>query len=61
VYLVKRAVLAGATLTRPVADQFYGDRLGTLKDSFGHSLSFATRIENLSAEEIRRRAPKAAA
>ena len=59
--LVKRAVLAGATLTRPVADQFYGDRLGTLKDPFGHSWSFATRIENLSLEEILHRAPKAAA
>ncbi|HTS53079.1 MAG TPA: VOC family protein [Burkholderiales bacterium] len=59
--LVKRAVAAGATVTRPVADQFYGDRLGSLKDPFGHSWSFATRIENLSAEEIRRRAPKAAA
>lgn len=59
--LVKRAVAAGATLTRPVADQFYGDRLGSLKDPFGHSWPFATRIENLSAEEIFRRAPKAAA
>src|SRR4029077_2194569 len=59
--VVKRAVLAGATLTRPVADQFYGDRLGVLKDPFGHSWSFASRIENLSLEEIMRRAPKAAA
>jgi len=59
--LVKRALLAGATITRPVADQFYGDRLGSLKDPFGHSWSFATRVENLSLEEILRRAPKAAA
>jgi PhnB protein len=59
--LVKRAVDAGATLTRPVADQFYGDRLGSLTDPFGHSWSFSTRIEDLSAEEIRRRAPKAKA
>jgi PhnB protein len=55
--LAKRAVAAGATLTRPVADQFYGDRLGSLKDPFGHSWSFATRIENLSLEEIKRRVP----
>jgi PhnB protein len=59
--VVKRAVLAGATLTRPVTDQFYGDRLGVLKDPFGHSWSFASRIEDLSPEEIMRRAPKAAA
>jgi len=32
-----RAVLAGATLARAVADQFYGDRVGVLKDPFGHS------------------------
>jgi len=38
----------------------YGDRLGTLKDPFGHSWSFATRIENLSLEEILSRAPKPA-
>jgi len=59
--LVKRAVLAGATLTRPVADQFYGDRVGVLKDPFGHSWSFASRIEDLSQEEMLRRAPKSAA
>ncbi|HZP87741.1 MAG TPA: VOC family protein, partial [Burkholderiales bacterium] len=32
----RRAVAAGATLTRPVADQFYGDRVGQLRDPFGH-------------------------
>ena len=46
--LVKRAVLAGATLARPVANQFYGDRVGVLKDPFGHSWSFASRIEDLT-------------
>jgi len=59
--LVKRAVLAGATLARPVADQFYGDRVGVLKDPFGHSWSFASRIENLTPQEMLRRAPNAAA
>ena len=59
--LVKRAVLAGATLARPVANQFYGDRVGVLKDPFGHSWSFASRIEDLTPEEMLRRAPKAAA
>jgi PhnB protein len=56
-----RAVLAGATRAHPVADQFYGDRVGVLKDPFGHSWSFASRIEDLTPEEMRRRAPKAAA
>ena len=50
-----RAVAAGATLERPVADQFYGDRSGQLRDPFGHRWSIATRKEELSAEEITRR------
>ncbi len=52
---VARAVAAGATLTRPVADQFYGDRLGSVKDPFGHVWHIATRKENLSIDELRRR------
>ena len=55
------ALVKRATLARPVADQFYGDRVGVLKDPFGHSWSFASRIENLTPEEMLRRAPKAAA
>ena len=54
---VKQAVAAGATLTRPVADQFYGDRVGVLRDPFGHSWTLATRIEDLTLEEILRRMP----
>ena len=57
--LVSRAVAAGAKLTRPVADQFYGDRLGVLEDPFGHSWSFATHIEDVSPEEMQLRAAKA--
>ena len=53
---VARAVAAGATLTRPVADQFYGDRVGGITDPFGHRWSIATHKEDLSPEEIRRRA-----
>ncbi len=53
---VARAAAVGAKVRRPVADQFYGDRLGVLEDPFGHSWSFATRIEDLSADEIRSRA-----
>jgi len=53
-----RAVGAGATLERPVADQFYGDRSGQLRDPFGHRWSVATRKDALSAEEITRRYEK---
>jgi PhnB protein len=54
--LVDQAVAAGAKLLRPVADQFYGDRLGVLEDPFGHSWSFATHIEDMSPEEMNKRA-----
>jgi PhnB protein len=54
--LVERAVAAGATLARPVADQFYGDRSGSLVDPFGHKWMFATHIEDPTEEEIARRA-----
>ncbi|HEX2539485.1 MAG TPA: VOC family protein [Caldimonas sp.] len=50
-----RAIAAGATVVRPVADQFYGDRSGTLKDPFGHQWTLATHIEDVSAEEAQRR------
>ena len=51
-----RAQAAGATVKRPVADQFYGDRVVVLEDPFGHSWSFATHIEDVSAEEMQKRA-----
>jgi PhnB protein len=50
-----RAVAAGATAQRPVADQFYGDRSGTLVDPFGHVWSIATHQEDVSAAEMARR------
>jgi PhnB protein len=56
--VVKRAVDAGATLTMEVADQFYGDRCGSIKDPFGHKWSIATHIEDVSNEEIGKRAQK---
>ena len=55
---VKRAVDAGATLTMEVANQFYGDRAGNIKDPFGHKWNIATHVEDVSAEEINRRAAK---
>ena len=52
----KQAVDAGAKVVRPVQDQFYGDRSATLEDPFGHIWTVATHIEDVSPEEINRRA-----
>ncbi|HEV2186341.1 MAG TPA: VOC family protein [Stellaceae bacterium] len=54
-----KAVAAGAVLKRPVADQFYGDRLGTLQDPFGHVWHIATHIEDVAPDEIDCRAQEA--
>lgn len=51
----QQALAAGATELRPVKDQFYGDRSGTLKDPFGHTWSIATHIEDVPQAEIDRR------
>ena len=51
----RRAIAAGATEVRPVADQFYGDRSGTLKDPFGHQWTLSTHIEDVSQGEAQRR------
>jgi PhnB protein len=56
--LAKQAVAAGAKLTRPVEDQFYGDRLGSVTDPFGHVWHIATHKEDLSPEEMKKRADK---
>jgi PhnB protein len=53
---VERAVAAGAKLVRPVADQFYGDRTGGIEDPFGYRWFIATHKEDLTMDEIRRRA-----
>ena len=52
---VERAVAAGATITKPITDQFYGDRSGTVADPFGHSWTLATHIEDVPPEEMDRR------
>jgi PhnB protein len=51
----RQAIDAGGTVVRPVKDQFYGDRSGTLKDPFGHTWTIATHQEDLSPEELERR------
>lgn len=50
-----KALAAGATERRPVADQFYGDRMGTLVDPYGHVWSIGTHREDVSVEEMQRR------
>lgn len=49
---VAQAVAAGAKLTMPVADMFWGDRYGQLEDPFGHKWSVATHTRDLTPEEI---------
>jgi PhnB protein len=56
---VEQAVTAGAKLLRPVRDQFYGDRTGTVLDPFGHVWTIATHKEDLAPEELQRRAAAA--
>jgi len=53
--IFKQALAAGAKEERPVKDQFYGDRSGTLIDPFGHKWTVATHKEDLSPDEIRQR------
>jgi PhnB protein len=56
----KRAIAEGGTEKLPMKDQFYGDRSGTLTDPFGHQWTIASRTEDLTVEEIKRRAEEAA-
>jgi PhnB protein len=57
--VVKKAVDAGATVTMEVADQFWGDRFGTIADPFGHLWSIATHVEDVPPEEMAERAKAA--
>ena len=50
---VNRAVAAGAKVTMPVADMFWGDRYGKIEDPFGHSWSVGTHVRDVSMEEAR--------
>ena len=50
-----RAIAAGGKALRPVKDQFYGDRSGTLTDPFGHVWTVATHKEDVAPEEMHRR------
>ncbi len=50
-----RAIKGGARSQRPVVDQFYGDRMGTLEDPFGHVWTVGTHVEDVSPQEMRKR------
>ena len=56
---VQRAVADGAQILKPVADQFYGDRMGFIQDPFGHRWGVATHKEDVSPKEMEERAKKA--
>lgn len=51
----EKAVAAGATVDRPVQDQFYGDRSGTVIDPFGYKWTIATHVEDVAPEEMQKR------
>ncbi len=53
-----RAVAEGAKVLKPVENQFYGDRTGFLQDPFGHLWGVATHVEDVSADEMKRRMQK---
>jgi PhnB protein len=55
---VAKALAAGAKLVRPVEDKFYGDRTGTIEDPFGHTWHVGTHKEDVSEEEMKRRAAR---
>jgi PhnB protein len=59
--VVQDAIDAGATVTMPVADQFWGDRFGSVSDPFGHHWAIATHVEDLTPEEIAERGREAMA
>jgi PhnB protein len=57
--VTEKAVSGGAKLIRPVRDEFYGDRTGTITDPFGQIWSIATHVEDVSPEEMKKRMTKA--
>ena len=57
--MFKNAISGGAKEIKPLQNQFYGDRSGTLKDPFGHVWTVATHIEDIAPEEMERRAAAA--
>ena len=58
---IEQAVNAGATLTTPAEDMFWGDRFGTVTDPYGHQWSISTHVEDIPPEEIEERGKAAMA
>jgi PhnB protein len=56
-----RAIEAGAKELRPLEDKFYGDRLGTFEDPYGHHWHIASHVEDVPPDEMEKRAAEAAA
>jgi PhnB protein len=54
--VIAKALAAGATLVRPIENQFYGDRSGQILDPWGHRWSVGTHVEDVPPEEMERRA-----
>jgi PhnB protein len=54
--IFNQAVAVGAKVTRPLENKFYGDRMGSLTDPFGHEWHIATHVEDVSPEELQKRA-----
>jgi PhnB protein len=54
--VVARAAGAGATIVRPIENKFYGDRMASLLDPFGHLWHIATHVEDVPPDELTRRA-----
>lgn len=57
--IARQVVAAGGTVKRPVENQFYGDRMGSFTDPFGHTWHIATHVEDVDSKELQRRAEAA--
>jgi len=57
--LFNQAVAAGATVIMPLANQFWGDRYGQVKDPFGHTWALGQHVEDIAPEELERRGREA--
>jgi PhnB protein len=53
--MFNKAVAMGAKVKKPLADQFYGDRNGTVEDPWGHKWTISTHVEDVTPEEMQRR------
>ena len=56
--VLKQAVAAGAKITKPIKDEFYGDRSAMLEDPFGHKWPVVTHIHDVSLEEMKKQPKK---